>query len=67
MVTANPRIHIICGVCGSKDFMEYRIERDDIILNEGESNEEKKDSVSIICKNCATLTGLDEILQEEKK
>jgi len=38
MAIANPRVHIICGICGSKDFMSYEIKEDWICDEEGEEH-----------------------------
>jgi hypothetical protein len=64
MAIANPRIHMICGICGNKDMLSFQIKRDYEYINEGEENEKKIDSVLIICKNCHSLTGLDEIIEQ---
>ena len=62
MAMANPRIHMICGICGNNKMLKYRIstELDD------DSGEEFY-TVNIICGNCSSLTGLDEVIDEEKR
>lgn len=62
MAIANPRIHMICGICGSNKDLTYRIkeEADDEI--DGKINQ----VVYIHCSNCSSLTSLDEIINEEK-
>lgn len=65
MAIAKTRIHIICGICGSKEYMTYKINRDELIINEAEDNEYKKDSVTLICNNCSSITGLEELMDEE--
>lgn len=52
----NPPLHIICGRCGNKNDLTFKI-----------IDDEEEPYVSISCKNCGTLTGLDEVLTEEKK
>ena len=62
MAIANPRIHIICGICGSNKFFKYEIckELDD-------DTNKKVDVVYLICDNCSSLTSLDELMKKEKK
>ena len=67
MVIANPRIHIICGVCGSKKDFTFKIERDAQYVNEGKADEYKEDVVYLSCGNCSTLTNLDELMEVDKK
>lgn len=57
----NPRIHMICGMCGCNNMLTYSIstEFDD-------DTDEPYQVVYIFCKNCSSLTGLDEIIDEEK-
>lgn len=55
-----PKVHIICGMCGSNTLLKYRI---GIRLND-DTNKEVQ-TVCIICENCGSLTDLDEVLQEE--
>jgi uncharacterized Zn finger protein len=52
----NPPLHIICGRCGNKNDLTFKIIIDD-----------EEPYVSISCENCGTVTGLDEVLKEEKK
>jgi len=62
MTIANPRIHIICGVCGSnKDFI-FTIEPIGNCDNEGNTYP----AVFITCQNCRTLTSLDEVMKESR-
>ncbi len=51
----NPPLHIICGRCGNKNDLTFKINLYD-----------DEPSVSISCGNCGTLTDLDEVLTEEK-
>ena len=62
MAIANPKIHVICGLCGSYHTFEYKIITE---LNDNTNEDELK--VSIFCKNCGTLTRLDEIIEEIEK
>lgn len=59
MGIANPRIHVICGLCGCNHMFEYKIgtEIDD-------DTEKEKFVVYIHCKNCGSSTGLDELMPE---
>lgn len=60
MTIANPRIHMICGVCGSNKFFEFKIDPTGNCDKDGE----EYPAVSICCKNCSTITHLDEIITE---
>lgn len=62
MGIANPRIHIICGLCGDNKSFEYSVESD-IEDDTGV----KYNYVSISCRNCGSLTHLDEIMKERKE
>ena len=62
MAIANPRIHIICGICGNKDMLTFRIDRDE--KRDVEDNI-VGDEVMISCGNCGSLTGLDEVIEEK--
>lgn len=61
MGIANPRIHIICGLCGCNKMFHFEIqgEIDD-------DTDEKVNVVYITCKNCGSLTNLSELMKEEK-
>lgn len=48
---ANPRIHVICGMCGSREEMSYEV------VSDAEGT-----YVHLSCANCASLTNLDEVL-----
>lgn len=61
MVIAKIRVHIICGVCGQRDYFKYKIEEN--IIDDGKNI---RNGVMITCENCSTVTGLDEIITEEK-
>lgn len=62
MAIANPRIHIICGICGCNDEFEFKITKE---LDDDTG--EKKKVVYISCRNCSSLTGLDELMDEREK
>lgn len=56
----NPDIHIICGKCGCATEFEFKLSID------GSSNGKGVyPSVFISCRNCVTLTGLDEIIEDK--
>lgn len=57
----NPDIHIICGKCGNKNMFRYSIEKDWIEDLEGN----QRQGVALTCENCGTLTGLDEVMEEQ--
>ena len=65
MAIANPRIHMICGICGCNKMLKFRVKEEKV----EDENDELVDKmvVSIICGNCASLTDLDEICEEEIK
>lgn len=52
MAIANPRLHIICGICGNNKMLKFTV---------------KNGEVTIICDNCSSITGLDEVIPKEKK
>lgn len=57
----NPDVHIICGKCGCSTMMKYK-------LSEEKNDDGKKITVVyLICNNCNTLTGLDELIKQENK
>jgi len=60
MAIANPRIHIICGICGSNKFFNYKISK----YVEDDTQQEKQ-AVVICCDNCTSLTYLDELIPEK--
>jgi len=62
MSKTNPRIHIICGMCGNKNEMKFKIVED----IESETNK-KYLRIHLICDNCSSLTDLSEIIKEETK
>lgn len=64
MSKTNPRIHIICGMCGNKNEMKFKIVED--IETETETNK-KCLRIHLICDNCSSLTDLSEIIKEETK
>lgn len=62
MAIANPRIHIICGICGNNKMLKFYIKKE---TNDDTGKKENK--VTIVCKNCSSITGLEELMEEEKK
>jgi len=61
MAIANPRIHIICWICGSNKYFNYEISENSICDNEWV----ERDWVTIRCENCSSLTWLDEVIKEK--
>ena len=60
MATASTRIHMICGFCGCNDEFEFTINPKGNCNNEGI----EYPAVFIVCNNCSSLTGLDEVIKE---
>jgi RNase P subunit RPR2 len=60
MAIANPRIHIICGICGCNKLLTFTI-KEDI----DDDTNKKYHYVSILCENCGSLTGLDELIKQK--
>ena len=60
---ANPKIHMICGMCGNNKVLSYRIEEELDDEVEGKINK----VVYISCGNCHELTTLDEVIEDEEK
>lgn len=56
----NPRVHIICGLCGCNNMLKFQIG-----TSYDDDKEVEKPDVTIICDNCDSITGLDEIIKEE--
>lgn len=54
------RVHIICGMCGCSTEFQYKIVKE---LNDNTSLLEEK--VYIFCKNCSSLTNLDEVIKNK--
>jgi hypothetical protein len=61
MAIANPRIHIICGVCGNNKMLTYSIKPEIDDHDESRSN----NVVYVTCKNCDSVTALDEIIKSQ--
>lgn len=51
MAIGNPRIHIICGICGCNKLLSFYI---------------KNKKVTIVCNNCNSITDLDELIKKVK-
>jgi hypothetical protein len=62
MAIANPRIHVICGLCGCNKEFHYTISKEI-----DDNTDEEKLVVYVSCKNCCTLTALEELMPEVKK
>jgi len=58
---AETRIHIICGHCGCNDEWSWKIIKDGVDLDD----ENFKDDVYLICKNCATIHSLYDIMPKK--
>jgi hypothetical protein len=61
MAIANTRIHIICGLCGCKDMLWFSVVKE---LND--DTNKKFNQVYVTCKNCKSLTALDEVINREE-
>lgn len=62
MAIANPRIHVICGICGdNKSFRFY------VTTEIDDDTEKEYQSVTIGCGNCSSMTSLDELMDEKPK
>jgi uncharacterized Zn finger protein len=63
MAIANPRIHIICGICGCNKMLSFEIKEEELI----DENDKfyKTNTVTIACDNCGSITQLDELMKEE--
>ncbi len=63
MAIAKTRIHMICGICGNNEMFKFRIHP--------EAREDKDGNqfpaVFITCENCSSITGLDEVIKEERE
>lgn len=60
MAIANPRIHVICGICGCNKMFKYRI-KDEI----NDDSNLKELTVTLICDNCSSITSLEELIEQE--
>jgi Fe2+ or Zn2+ uptake regulation protein len=69
MAIANPRIHVICGICGNGDKKMFEFSLNEELNDhlEGEAANTTRIEVYIHCKNCSSLTGLDELMKERTK
>lgn len=56
----NPDIHIICGKCGCATMFEFKL-----VLDGNDDGEKITPSIFLTCKNCSTLTGLNEIIEDK--
>ena len=53
----NPSLHIICGKCGNKNMLSFKVFFDE---------EAGQNDVGIYCGNCSTISYLSEILEVKK-
>jgi hypothetical protein len=60
MAIANPRIHMICGICGNNKMLKYKLSK-----RINDDSGEEYTAVIIICDNCSSITDLDELIEEE--
>jgi hypothetical protein len=61
MAIAKNRVHIICGFCGNNEMFKYSVS-----IEQDDDTEEDYFNVILICENCSSLTGLDELMDEDK-
>lgn len=57
----NPPLHIICGKCGCKNEISFKINPTGNCNTEGD----EYPAVFVSCDNCGTLTGLDEVIPQK--
>ena len=62
---AHARLHIICGNCGNKDMMTFKIDPQGHDITNVET--EYEPSVSIYCGNCSTVHDLSNTVPMEKE
>lgn len=60
MAIANPRIHIICGICGCNKELSWQFIEGDYSCPE----DIQPNDVHIVCNNCGSLTGLLDVMVE---
>ena len=65
MAIANPRIHMICGICGDNKSLTFRVSEEEQYNDDDQLY--TKQEVYISCRNCGSLTGLDEVIEEQNK
>ena len=56
----NPDIHIICGKCGCATMFEFKFNTQGC-----DNGKYIYPSISLICENCSTITGLEEIIEDK--
>lgn len=59
MAKLNPNLHIICGKCGNKNMLEFKLKLDGI-----DTGDTIHPAVFVTCNNCSTLTSLDEEIKD---
>jgi hypothetical protein len=62
MAIANPRIHMICGICGCNKMLKFTVKDQEDC---DENGLYRFNQVTIICENCSSITTLDELIEEE--
>jgi hypothetical protein len=63
MAIAKTRLHIICGICGSNEYLKFEIN----LTGNCDNNGDEFPAVFITCGNCSSLTDLSEVIDEEKE
>ncbi len=58
MAIADPRLHIICGICGNNKELEWEHTPGD----DSCPDDVHPEDVRITCRNCGSLTGLLEVM-----
>lgn len=56
----NPNLHIICGKCGCNNELSFKLN-----LRGNDNGDSVYPSVFVSCRNCGTLTGLDEEVEDK--
>lgn len=63
MAISKTRLHIICGICGSNEYLKFEINLTGNCDNDGN----EFPAVLITCENCSSLTELSEVVDEKKE
>ena len=64
MVIANPRVHVICGACGSNEYMKF--ETGHCGCRDCGCEKTGGWATIVTCGNCFTLTHVDELNSRRK-
>lgn len=62
---AHAKLHVICGNCGSNEYLTFKIDLEGHDISSDET--EYEPAVFISCKNCSTLHDLDDTVPMERK